>query len=66
MRNTWPWVASLYILVEAFRRFTRPGLTWAGLILLVASFWFPGITPEQWKGWQEDGGEPDASAPEAK
>jgi len=25
-----------------------------------------GITPEQWKAWQTDGAEPDASAPEAK
>lgn len=47
--NTWRWVASLYVLVEAFRRFTRPGLTWALPAMLVASFWFPLITPEQWQ-----------------
>lgn len=47
--GTWGWVASLYVLVEAFRRFTRPGLTWAGLAILVGSFWFPNITHDQWQ-----------------
>lgn len=47
--NTWDWVASVYVLVEAFRRFTRPGLTWALPAILVCSFWFPGITQDQWQ-----------------
>jgi hypothetical protein len=45
--NTWAPVASLYVAIEAFRRFTRPGLTWAGLAILVASFWFPNISTEE-------------------
>lgn len=46
--NTWPWVASLYVMVEAFRRFTRPGLTWFGFILLVWASYSPKITADQW------------------
>jgi len=38
-----PWVASLFTLVEAFRSFTRPGLTWALLCVLVYVF---AVSPE--------------------
>ena len=33
--GTWPWVGSTYVLVEAFRQLTRPGLTWAGFIFQI-------------------------------
>jgi len=39
-----PWVASLFTIVEAFRTFTRPGLTWALLCVLVYVF---SVSPEQ-------------------
>jgi len=32
--GTWPWVGSTYVLVDAFRQLTRPGLTWAGFVFL--------------------------------
>jgi hypothetical protein len=35
---TWPWVGNVYVAVDAFRSFTRPGLTWAGVILLAVVF----------------------------
>ena len=38
-----PWVASVFTLVEAFRSFTRPGLTWALLCVLVYVF---SVSPE--------------------
>lgn len=33
------WVLSTRILVDAFRAFTRPGLTWAMVIALIAFIW---------------------------
>lgn len=36
--NTSPWVANIYILVDAFRAFTRPGLTWFGVALLTTVY----------------------------
>ena len=33
-----PWVANAYALVDALRNFTRPGLTWFGVILLTIVF----------------------------
>jgi hypothetical protein len=33
-----PWAANLYLCVDAFRNFTRPGLTWALLLVLVYVF----------------------------
>lgn len=38
-----PWVASVFTLVEAFRSFTRPGLTWALLCVLIYVF---SVSPE--------------------
>lgn len=42
--GTWPWVGSIYVLVDAFRQFTRPGLTWAGFIFLTSVYF--SATPE--------------------
>ena len=36
--NASPLVANVYLLVDAFRNFTRPGLTWALLLVLVYVF----------------------------
>ena len=36
--GTWPWVGSIYVLVDAFRQLTRPGLTWAGFIFLTSVY----------------------------
>lgn len=36
--STHPWVSSLYVSVEAFRQFTRPGLTWAGFVFLCSAY----------------------------
>ena len=36
--GTHPIVANIYLLVDAFRNFTRPGLTWALLCVLVYVF----------------------------
>ena len=36
--GTWPWVGSIYVLVDAFRQLTRPGLTWAGFIFLTTVY----------------------------
>jgi hypothetical protein len=33
-----PWIANIYVCVDAFRAFTRPGLTWAGVFLLTIVF----------------------------
>ena len=33
-----PWVVNLYMTVDAFRNFTRPGLTWFGILFLVVIF----------------------------
>lgn len=33
-----PWAATAFTAVEAFRQFTRPGLTWALLVVLVYVF----------------------------
>lgn len=46
--NVWPWVASLYALVEGFRRLTRPGLTWASGGLLIWASYNTHVTPSQW------------------
>jgi hypothetical protein len=42
--NTPPWVSSIAVLVDAFRRFTRPGLTWA-LAVVAAALAFFGELP---------------------
>lgn len=47
--NTPPWVSAVAVLVDAFRRFTRPGLTWALVAVvsgLVAVGKLPGYTLE--------------------
>lgn len=36
--GTFPWVSSLYVGVDAFRQFTRPGLTWAGFFFLCSVY----------------------------
>ena len=36
--GVWPWVSSLYVVVDAFRQATRPGLTWAGFLFLTGVF----------------------------
>jgi hypothetical protein len=36
--NAAPWASNLFTLVEAFKTFTRPGLTWALLLVLVYVF----------------------------
>ena len=41
--NASPLVANVYLLVDAFRNFTRPGLTWALLLVLVYVF---AVSPE--------------------
>ena len=41
--NAAPLVANVYLLVDAFRNFTRPGLTWALLLVLVYVF---AVSPE--------------------
>lgn len=33
-----PWAANMFTVVEAFKTFTRPGLTWALLVILVYVF----------------------------
>jgi hypothetical protein len=33
-----PWVGAIYTVVEAFKTFTRPGLTWALLLVLVVVY----------------------------
>ena len=38
-----PLVANVYLLVDAFRNFTRPGLTWALLLVLIYVF---AVSPE--------------------
>jgi len=42
--GVWPWAGSIYVLVDAFRQFTRPGLTWAGFLFLTSVYW--SATPE--------------------
>lgn len=41
--NASPLVANVYLLVDAFRNFTRPGLTWALLLVLIYVF---AVSPE--------------------
>lgn len=36
--GVWPWVSSIYVLVDAFRQATRPGLTWAGFGFLASVY----------------------------
>lgn len=36
--NTPSWIAGIYVIVEAIRRFTRPGISWALLACLMAVF----------------------------
>lgn len=36
--NASPWMINVYLGVDAFRNFTRPGLTWALLIVLIYVF----------------------------
>lgn len=47
--NTWSFIANFYVFVEGFRRFTRPGLTWALPILLyTAPLFIPNLSEAQW------------------
>lgn len=39
-----PWAANLFTIVEAFKVFTRPGLTWALLFILVYVF---AVSPQE-------------------
>lgn len=36
--NASPWVVNMYLLVDAFSRSTRPGLTWLGAIYILVVF----------------------------
>ena len=44
--NTPAWVGSLYVAVEAFRRFTRPALTWAAIGILIFAYLKTGFKTE--------------------
>jgi hypothetical protein len=41
--NASPLVSNVYLLIDAFRNFTRPGLTWALLLVLIYVF---AVSPE--------------------
>lgn len=41
------WVAGVYALVQAFRDFTRPGLTWALGILVATTLYNPTVAPKE-------------------
>jgi len=45
--NVSPWIANIYVIVDAFRAFTRPGLTWFGVFLLTVVFFKVGPAKQE-------------------